>query len=134
MFGFRRKASLSEPTRGGWARILEPFTGAWQRNKSETRGALTTYPTLYACLHRLSTDMGKLPFRLVRRTEDGVFLETRNTAYSPVLNRPNNYQTQQQFREAWTLSRLMHGNTYVLKQRDARRVVTALYILDPQNV
>src|SRR4029077_18642801 len=30
--------------------------------------------------------------------------------------------------------KLVHGNTYVLKQRDQRGVVNALYVLDPQRV
>lgn len=32
------------------------------------------------------------------------------------------------------MSKLSRGNTYVLKQRDARGIVTALYILDPMRV
>ena len=31
-------------------------------------------------------------------------------------------------------TKLVHGNTYILKQRDQRGIVTALYILDPQRV
>ena len=31
-------------------------------------------------------------------------------------------------------SKLIHGNTYVLKQRDRRGVVVANYILDPTRV
>ena len=29
---------------------------------------------------------------------------------------------------------MLHGNTYVLKQRDERGVVVALYVLDPSKV
>ena len=36
--------------------------------------------------------------------------------------------------EQWIVSKLLYGNTYVLKQRDARGIVTALYILDAQRV
>ena len=32
------------------------------------------------------------------------------------------------------MSKLVHGNTYVLKQRDARGVVVAGYVLDPTKV
>jgi HK97 family phage portal protein len=48
-----------------------------------------------------------------------------------VLRKPNRYQNRIKFYEQWIVSKLLHGNTYVLKQRDARGVVVALYILDP---
>jgi HK97 family phage portal protein len=120
--------------RNGWRRILEPFAGAWQQNIEEKRESVVCYPTLYACLSRISQDIGKLPFLLKREDADGIWQTVQNPAYSPVLNKPNHYQTAQQFREAWTLSILQSGNTYVLKRRDNRGVVTALYVLDPCRV
>jgi HK97 family phage portal protein len=51
-----------------------------------------------------------------------------------VLRRPNRYQNHIQFKEWWTTSKLIRGNTYVLKVRDGRGVVRALYILDPSRV
>lgn len=120
--------------RGGWRRIMEPFSGAWQQNVEEKQGTVLCYPTLYACLNRVSQDIGKLPFLLKQEDSDGIWKPVENAAYSPVLRKPNHYQTAQQFREAWTLSLLIHGNTYVLKRRDARGVVTALYVLDPCRV
>lgn len=120
--------------RGGWRTIMEPFTGAWQRNMEEKHGTLLCYPTLYACLSRISQDIGKLPFVLKREDKNGIWRPVENAAYSPVLRRPNHYQLPHQFREAWILSKLMHGNTYILKRRDERNVVTALYVLDPCRV
>ena len=120
--------------REGWRRILEPFTGAWQQNAEEKRGDLLTYPTLYACEYRISSDIGKLPFRLRQRTASGVWKDVTNSAYDPVLRKPNNFQTAGQFREYWILSKLNQGNTYLLKRRDARGVVTDLYVLDPCRV
>lgn len=120
--------------RDGWRRILEPFSGAWQRNIEEKRGDLLTYPTLYACISRIASDIGKLPFTLQQRLESGVSKETTNPAYSPVLAKPNGFQTQGQFREYWMIAKLTHGNTYALKRRDARQVVVDLYILDSCRV
>lgn len=120
--------------RGGWRRILEPFSGAWQMNVEEKHGTVLCYPTLYACLNRISQDIGKMPFLLKALQDDGTEKVVENPAYSPVLKKPNHYQTAQQFREAWALSRLIHGNTYVLKQRDERNVVVKLYVLDPCRV
>jgi len=120
--------------RDGWRTIMEPFSGAWQANISEKQGTLLCYPTLYACLNRISSDIGKLPFDLKQEGSNGIWQTVENPAYSPVLRKPNGYQTAQQFREAWILSKLQHGNTYVLKGRDNRGVVVRLYVLDPCNV
>jgi HK97 family phage portal protein len=120
--------------RDGWRRIMEPFTGAWQQNCEEKQGTLLCYPTLYACLDSISSDVGKLPFTLQQLQANGIWKYVENPAYSPVLRKPNHYQTQQQFRESWIMSKLIHGNTYVLKGRDERGVVTRLYVLDPSRV
>lgn len=120
--------------RSGWRRILEPFSGAWQQNVEEKQSTVLCYPTLYACLNRISQDIGKLPFQLKSVDSNGIWQPVQNAAYSPVLRKPNHYQTQQQFRESWILSKLIQGNTYALKGRDNRGVVTSLYILDPCNV
>lgn len=120
--------------RDGWRRIFEPFSGAWQMNKEEKRGTLLCYPTMYACLSRINQDMGKLPFVLKEEDSQGISKVVENPAYSPVLRKPNHYQTAQQFRESWSLSKLIHGNAYVLKVRDNRGVVTRLYVLDPCRV
>lgn len=135
VFGFEIRKALSavQPLRDGWRRIVESFPGAWQQNKEEARGDIVTYPTLYACLFRISSDIGKLPYMLVTDS-GGISLPTTNPAYSPVLSKPNLYQTQAQFREQWMLSKLMNGNTYVLKLRDDRRVVVGMFILDPERV
>lgn len=120
--------------RDGWRRVLEPFSGAWQRNIEEKRGDLLTYPTLYACISRIASDIGKLPFTLQQRLDSGVSREVTNAAYTPVLTKPNGFQTQGQFREYWMIAKLTHGNTYALKRRDDRRVVVDLYILDSCRV
>lgn len=119
--------------RNAWRTISEPFAGAWQKNIEEKQSDLLTYPTLYACIYRIASDIGKLPFSLRRRDENGVWTEVSNPAYDPVLRKPNDYQTAAQFREQWLLSKLTAGNTYALKRRDNRGVVTHLYILDPQR-
>lgn len=120
--------------RNGWSRVLEAFTGAFQQNIEEKRGDLITYPTLYACLSRLSTDVGKLKFLLTQRDQLGISKTVTNAAYSPVLAKPNNYQTEAQFREYWVLTKLIQGNAYILKRRDNRGVVVDLYVLDPERV
>lgn len=121
--------------RGGWTNLIrESFPGAWQRNIHLKQDDLLCYPTLYACLARVSKDIGKLPFRLMEQDREGIWKETQNSAYSPVLRKPNHYQTQAQFRESWVLSKKMQGNTYALKQRNLAGRVEKLFILNPWRV
>lgn len=138
IFGFKitREKALSPVAdwKHGWRVIHEPYTGAWQKNDDLKVGDVTCYPTVYACLNRIASDIGKLPFQLKREDDNGIWRATDNSAYSPVLRKPNAYQTQGQFREAWILSKLIDGNAFILKQRDNRGVVTALYVLDPCRV
>jgi len=118
---------------GLWRTIHEPYAGAWQLNVEERVSDLLCYPTLFACISRITQDIGKLPYTLVEERA-GIWVRVENPAYSPVLRKPNYYQTAQQFRESWVLSRLRYGNTYVLKERDERGVVVKLYVLDPCRV
>jgi HK97 family phage portal protein len=120
----------------GWLPIIhEPFTGAWQRNREINVDTAVNNPTVYACATLISGDIGKLGLRLVEKDSNGVWNEIPdNPAYSPVLRKPNRYQTRIDFYMNWVMSKLLWGNTYVLKERDNRNVVTAMYILDPSRV
>ena len=111
--------------------IHEPFSGAWQRNIEVNADTALSYSAVYACVTLIASDIGKLRLRLVQQDSNGIWTETENPAYSPVLRKPNRYQTRIKFFENWITSKLNHGNTYVLKTRDDRNVVTALYVLDP---
>jgi HK97 family phage portal protein len=71
---------------------------------------------------------------LVREEENDVWTTTESPAFSPVLRQPNGYQTPLQFKQQWMISKLSHGNTYVLLQRDQRGIVVAQYVLDPPRV
>jgi HK97 family phage portal protein len=141
LFGFaiaratRQKMLAPVDNHGGWYSLIrEGFAGAWQRNIEPKLENVLTYTAVFACISLISSDIAKLRLRLVRQDDDGIWLETESPAFSPVLRRPNRYQTRIQFVANWVLSKLIWGNTYVLKQRDARRIVTNLYILHPQLV
>jgi len=144
---FREKAVTSLPAGGnpgtgvmgtgpgGWVNIIrEPFTGAWQRNMEINPAKVSGFFADFACKTLISRDIAKLPLRLVRQDDNGIWNEVFNPSYSPVLRKPNHYQTRNQFVECWILSKLARGNTYVLKARDNRGVVTRLYVLDPRRV
>lgn len=121
---------------GGWFNILrEPFGGAFQANIAvdDQRGILA-FSAVFACVTVITKDIGKLRIKLVEEDTDGICSEIKNSPFLPVLKKPNRFQTRIKFIEQWVVSKLLHGNTYALKRRDARGIVTALYILDPTRV
>ena len=137
MFELNTKAIPMQPLsgRGGWWSVIrEQYPGSWQRNDEVKMDTVLTYSAVFACVTLIAADIAKLCLRLVEQDDDGIWTETESPAFSPVLRKPNRYQTRVKFVEQWIVSKLIHGNTYVLKQRDNRGVVTALYVLDPTRV
>lgn len=107
---------------------------AWQRNiKPESEDKLLATSAVYGCVSLIAADISKLRPKLVEEKE-GVWLDTWSPAFSPVLRKPNSYQTMIQFISYWLVCKLLWGNVYVVKYRDARRVVNELHILDPRMV
>lgn len=140
-FGFqitRREKALSPiyENRGtGWLPMIrESFTGAWQRNIVIDTATVLAYNAVFACITLISSDIAKLRLKLVEKDDNGIWKEVESNAFSPVIRKPNRYQNRIQFYETWMLSKLLTGNTYVLKGRDDRKVVTSLFILDPHRV
>lgn len=134
------KGFLSVPVYGAngpqwWWPIQESFAGAWQRNIAILpKEDLVAFSAVYACVSLIADDISKLRIKLLRFVNDIWTEDNKSTAFLPVLRKPNKYQTRIQFLSAWIVSKLLYGNTYVLKERDARKVVTALYVLDPKRV
>ena len=129
----RPARTLTRP--GGWFPVVrEPFMGAWQQNQEITAPTSLTYSAVFACVTLIASDIAKLGLRLVQVDEFGIWSETSSPAFSPVLKKPNRYQNRIQFVTQWMMSKLIHGNTYVLKERDNRGLVVALYVLDPTKV
>lgn len=119
---------------GAWYPILESFAGAWQKDVVDTSYKnLFQFSPLFRAVTLIASDVAKLGVRLVEISE-GIWQETTSPAFSPVLRKPNRYQTWVQFVESWMLSKLTNGNAYILKVRDNRGVVIALYVLDPCHV
>jgi HK97 family phage portal protein len=133
--GEKQKALSSINSDRGWVPIIrEPFPGAWQQNVSVNTDTAASFHADFACKTLIARDIAKLRVKLVEKDKDDIWSETTNPAFSPVLRRPNNYQSRNQFWESWLLSKLSRGNTYVLKERDNRMVVTGLHVLDPTRV
>lgn len=118
-----------------WTVVYESFAGAWQQGVEVNRDEVLAYFAVFSCITLIAGDVGKLRLRLVERTEDGLWKEVMGQSpFWPALRKPNRYQTRQKFVEQWVTSKLIHGNTYILKQRDERGVVVAMYPLDPTRV
>ncbi len=123
----------SVDNRGGW-RVLEPYSGAWQQNVEWRLDTVLAFHAVFACITLVAADIGKLRPKLQQFTSDGIWVDATSAAFSPVLKKPNRYQNHIQFKEQWITSKLIRGNAYALKERDARGLVVALYLLDPSRV
>jgi HK97 family phage portal protein len=131
----RQKEMGPVPSRGGWLPIIrESFAGAWQRGITVNRDTVLSNHAVFACQTLIASDISKLRIKLVTKGRNGIWSETSNPAFSPVLRKPNRYQNRIQFVEGWVLSKLQRGNAYVLKERDERNVVKRLHVLDPMLV
>jgi HK97 family phage portal protein len=118
---------------GGWPTVREAFTGAWARGVVSRPESVLNYHAVYACVTLIANDIAKMRIKLVEQDSDGIWSETTSPAFSPVLTKPNHYQNRIKFLEHWVRSKLIHGNAYILKVRDARGVVTDLFVLDPNR-
>jgi HK97 family phage portal protein len=117
----------------------DTFTGAWQRNIIGTSSSSTSalrFSAVYACISLIAGDISKLRLRLMENRNDGTWQEVTDALvpFLAVLRKPNPYQTRVQFLTSWITSKLVFGNAYILKERDARNMVTAMHVLDPSNV
>lgn len=131
----KRAGYLQAPDSGRWFRIFDTFAGAWQQDVSIDADQVLTNSAVFACIRLIAADIGKLRVRLVQWNPTGrIWEEFETPAFSPVLRKPNSTQTRIKFYEQWMISKLIYGNTYVLKSRDARGVVTGLQVLDARRV
>lgn len=118
-----------------WRSLIgEPYAGAWQLNDELTTETKLAFYAVYSCITLIANDIGKLKPRIVREDENGIWSPQKNSPFASVLKKPNGYQNHIQFKQWWVMSKLTRGNTYALKVRDARGMVTALYLLDPTFV
>ena len=132
----QEKALSPVSSRGGWWPVIrEAFAGAWQRNHEVPAADLLGSPVVYACITQIANDAGKLRARLVEKDANDIWSETKSPSpFWPVLRKPNRFQNHIQFKQWWFTSKQRSGNTYALKERDARGIVVRLYVLQPESV
>lgn len=134
-----RALSLSSVTGSGWGgswiSVIDRPPGAFQQPSHHSHPWIAeTNWTVFSCQTLIAGDMGKMRMRLLEEDDEGIYSEIQSAAFSPLLRKPNAFQTWQKFMERWIFSKVSRGNAYVLKERDARNVVRALYVLDPDRV
>jgi HK97 family phage portal protein len=130
------------PGDGGWRPyVRESFGGAWQRGITiDGPRDILSFPGVFAPFTLIASDVAKLRIKLVEEDEDGICTEIdAGSPFLPVLRKPNHFQTRIKFMEQWIVSKLLYGNTYVLKVRDNRGsegkgIVTKMYVLDANRV
>lgn len=139
MFGAKTKAAPTTLSgvdrfgRGTWHVLHDFLPGSWQQDEEIHIDKTLGNWAVFACITLIASDIGKLCLNLVEKM-NGIWTEAASPSFSPVLRKPNRYQTRQQFIEQWIISKLTGGNTYVLKERDNRGVVVGLYVLDHRRV
>src|SRR4051812_34744409 len=94
-------SSLSTGSGGWWPVIRESFAGAWQRNVEIETESVLSFSAVYSCVTLIASDIGKLRIKLVEQDANRIWQETESTAFSPVLRKPNHYQTRIKFIEQW---------------------------------
>lgn len=136
MFNWLRRKKvdkLQSVDNGSWTRIFDWKPQAWQTHHPyDSEESVLAHPTVFACQSTIASDIAKLK-TLVQRKVGAIWDEDDAHPLNALYKRPNDYQNQIQFKEAWILSKLSHGNTYVLKIRQGREI-TQLHILDPLKV
>ncbi|HGW3557447.1 TPA: phage portal protein [Acinetobacter baumannii] len=96
------------------------------------REDLLSFHAVFTCVSLISKDIGKLPLKLCKK-EGEIWVPTKDKRFK-FLEKPNRFQTMQQFLEYWIISKVTRGNTYVLKFRDAFGEIIGLIVLNPDLV
>lgn len=131
---FKRKGIQSVPNQNaGWFSVAsESFGGAWQTGTEITKTDMLAHGAVFSCVSLIASDIGKLPIG-INQNSGGIWLAI-DTDYSRLFRKPNAYQNRAQFFNAWIVSKLLHGNAYALKIRDAAGRIIGLKLLDPTKV
>lgn len=132
-------ASIASWLWGNTGVVREPYTGAWQEGSGQDaaapgRTSALSNSAVFASIKVISSDIAKLPLRIMRKVPTGGREIHRKSPYFRLCRRPNRHQTSIQFFQQWLSSKLYSGNAYILLKRDNRGVVNEMFVLDPRTV
>ena len=137
--GFRRdqvpQGLHGASSRGWWGLMDNSDSIGFQSDARLSEEQQLAFFAVFACITQIAGDIAKLALQFMERKENGIWSAApAPAAYSHVMQRPNKFQTWQQFMECWLVSKLARGNFAAVKDRDARNVVTGLYPLEWRSV
>jgi HK97 family phage portal protein len=118
----------------GWSTLAG--LGMFQNNSGVQ---VTPYTALqssavYACVKRLSTDVAKLPLRMMRKLPNGGWEEETNHPVARLLRKPNRRMTKFEFVQTVVMYHQLHGNAYVAIVRDEAGIPVELVPMTPGAV
>ncbi|MCK9496752.1 MAG: phage portal protein [Dehalococcoidia bacterium] len=133
MVGAPRNAEITQiTTSGDLAERLRRGEKTWAGLDLSVQRALTVGP-VFAAVRVIAEDIGKLPFVVYRRDDDGPKERARDSDYWRLIHdAPNTFMTSQQFREYMTAQAMLLGNAYALKTRVGGQVRELLPLLPGQ--
>src|SRR5262249_13869013 len=82
-----------------WPASRDRFAGVWQRIRKWGEKTCLTFSAFLGAVSLISPDVGKRLLKPPRRDSDEIWKEITSPAFSPVLRKPNHYQTRQKFIE-----------------------------------
>jgi HK97 family phage portal protein len=130
---FKKGLQTVSNSNAGWFPIVsESYAGAWQIGDIATSEEIQKHGVVFACVSLIASDIAKLPLYISQNT-NGIWTKT-SSEFDLLFRQPNSYQTRAQFVSAWLVSKLLNGNTYVLKIRNGNGRVIGLKIIDPKRV
>lgn len=126
-------SNLQSVGSGGWFPIVrESYDGAWQQSVEVRQQDMLAHSAVFACVSLIASDIAKLPIQITEKA-DGIWKGVVSE-HDSLLRKPNSYQNRVQFIEQWIGSKLLHGNAYALKRRDAVGRIVGLLLINPERV
>ena len=89
--------------------------------------------SVYSATSLIAQTVASLPIRFTLRDDENR-IPLRPQQAITLWNKPNSYQTTSAFIESVVLSQLLWGNAYVYPKRNDARIVTELWVIDPDRV
>ena len=114
--------------------IHEPFPGAWQQNVAINIDTASSFHADFACKTLIARDIAKLRVKLVEEGRRRHLVGNHQSGILAGAAAAERLSDPQSVLGKLGAVETVRGNTYVLKVRDNRNVVTALHVLDPTRV
>ena len=127
--GFLVDMLLSKKSKGGTTSfILDEVSGA---ETSVNEKSVMGISAAFACIGLIAETVAQLPIKVKKRSGDKVEDFYEHPLYHLLVERPNEWQTSQEFREMLTQHLCLHGNAYALIVKDRTGYPRELLPIEP---